>query len=786
MGEKSITGNDVSFTYTSTLLAPLDHADTFVEDNLGVNFGVVVKNGTEELLKEKHIITVVEDDMPAHDAVVHNIQVAHDRITLSSLEGGFTETLFTTPNPNYTGWVVGGGNVLNPRLFENDVDYRIITTISNGYSGVGVANKSELADGDNMDDALFWGRTPNAQRNPDGTAEYKPEDSRQPGYILVDNPELKGTNTKELDSLNTPFILGTFSHDNWGSISDGGALSFTHITSRFKVNINGVQVQVPDVKFPLTHLETGNGYQPVNPYSDDVIIVKQADSYVQVGSTTYRLKIDDIRNTSSTDAAMEKVRAARTLVAGLNYSAYDAQTNPNGSPVGHAINNTLSKDRLLTYIGEWDLDGNGVIEGAETTANFRQALEAWTNSMKEVEERIKAENPQLAYKHGVAIQQQMYDLAELQRLINVAYVEAGKAAELEKIFEEFELLMFSSVENQSNRFELTAHLEPVTDPTKLQTSVTVLDKVHFGSDKPDNTNVIWGGAAIGTELVREIKYFDAQGNELPEAEKDKAEITRITSDYGVFIGNKDGGYSFTGAENLPTVVGENQTGKFEYTYTYVDDDGDTVTSTVTFNFTGLTTAQMASNAGRTFTDTSENGVNDYFVGSSEAETISGGKGADTLIGNAGRDTLLGGDDNDVLFYDKNDVLIDGGAGDDTLSLQAWSEFQLNGQTGQFDILAIDFSTAANVANVKNIERIDMTNDQAQTLKLSASAVLEMTDSRNTLFITGDGGAGKNADKFELTGLTKATSDQAGYQLYTGTVGSDTVKVYFENDLTQII
>lgn len=311
-----------------------------------------------------------------------------------------------------------------------------------------------------------------------------------------------------------------------------------------------------------------------------------------------------------------------------------------------------------------------------------------------------------------------------------------------------------------------------------------MDKVHFGSDKPAVATVVWGGATVGQERVTKIEYFDNNGAVLSEADKAQAALVRITSDYGVFEGNKDGGYSFKGASELPTLIGQGAKANFQYTYTYTDNDGDEVTSTVDFNFTGLTHAEMEN--ARNLSDTSADGVNDYFVGSSQADTIDGGKGSDTLIGNAGADTLRGGEGNDVLFYDKADTLIDGGAGTDILSLQAWAEFATVAVNGKYDTLAIDFSTVQNVQNVQNIERIEMSNDLSQTLKISASSVLSMTDSNNILFIDGDGGTGANADKFELTGFTKAgVSDQAGYQLYSGTANGSEVKLYLADDLTQV-
>ena len=106
-------GNGVlTYSYTTELFKPIDHPITQdpsnsaigYEDNLDVNFAVKVleKSSGVTLLEEVKSVVVVEDDMPAKDTVVHNIQVPHDVVTMSSLKAGFTNAQYTSSGVSNT------------------------------------------------------------------------------------------------------------------------------------------------------------------------------------------------------------------------------------------------------------------------------------------------------------------------------------------------------------------------------------------------------------------------------------------------------------------------------------------------------------------------------------------------------------------------------------------------------------------------------------------------------------------------------------------------------------
>nr|MDB1144706.1 hypothetical protein [Alcaligenaceae bacterium] len=85
------------------------------------------------------------------------------------------------------------------------------------------------------------------------------------------------------------------------------------------------------------------------------------------------------------------------------------------------------------------------------------------------------------------------------------------------------------------------------------------------------------------------------------------------------------------------------------------------------------------------------------------------------------------------------------------------------------------------SKTNNIEEINMTDDSSvgDTLTITASDVLAVTDSDNELFIKGDAN-----DTVELTGLNKAAvSDHAGYDMYTG---ANDVTLYVDTTIDHII
>ncbi len=86
--------------------------------------------------------------------------------------------------------------------------------------------------------------------------------------------------------------------------------------------------------------------------------------------------------------------------------------------------------------------------------------------------------------------------------------------------------------------------------------------------------------------------------------------------------------------------------------------------------------------------------------------------------------VLGGDGNDTIHYDPADLLIDGGAGTDTLVFDGASPSTI-------DLTQIVRGT------LQGIEKIQMDTSATSELQLDLAAVFDLSDTTNTLFINGD-------------------------------------------------
>ncbi|NUN13827.1 MAG: FG-GAP repeat protein [Myxococcales bacterium] len=110
---------------------------------------------------------------------------------------------------------------------------------------------------------------------------------------------------------------------------------------------------------------------------------------------------------------------------------------------------------------------------------------------------------------------------------------------------------------------------------------------------------------------------------------------------------------------------------------------------------------------------------DTFVGTGTADFIVGGLGDDVLKGGGGADVIYGGGGNDWIESGADLVRIDGGVGVDT-----WAP-------------TVDVDLTELRGKVRDIEKIDLGSDGAQTLTASDSTVLRMSPVSNTLMVAGD-------------------------------------------------
>jgi VCBS repeat-containing protein len=173
-----------------------------------------------------------------------------------------------------------------------------------------------------------------------------------------------------------------------------------------------------------------------------------------------------------------------------------------------------------------------------------------------------------------------------------------------------------------------------------------------------------------------------------------------------------------------------------------------------------------------------------FAKADTAQTLTGTAGSDLLLGSDFDDVLTGGAGNDIILGFGGIDTVRAGAGDDRIILTAAGTASgsgrklLDGGEGR-DTLSINFGGDLNEAlfdlvDIRGIEVIDMENGQANTLRLTLSDVLGMSDESDTVIETLLGGFVPNArtilgdatDTLLLEGALKtgAVTDDSGRAL----------------------
>ena len=161
------------------------------------------------------------------------------------------------------------------------------------------------------------------------------------------------------------------------------------------------------------------------------------------------------------------------------------------------------------------------------------------------------------------------------------------------------------------------------------------------------------------------------------------------------------------------------------------------------------------------------------------ETYLGGPGNDTLTGTPADETLIGGQGNDIMLGNGGKDAFSGGAGDDTVhlgaaGLPAVDFVKITGGSG-FDTLALagsgmalDLTVPGVAGRIQGIERIDLTGSGDNTLQLNLRDLVNLSDSSNRLFVTGDAGDAvfSTAQGWLKGGATVTGPDGHAYDSYT--------------------
>jgi hypothetical protein len=168
-------------------------------------------------------------------------------------------------------------------------------------------------------------------------------------------------------------------------------------------------------------------------------------------------------------------------------------------------------------------------------------------------------------------------------------------------------------------------------------------------------------------------------------------ITIVTTSGGnLHIGLETGRYEYT----APAVVSSSFVDTF--TYSLRDNDGDTASSSATISVNATTGVAELHLVGTSAANTLTGGSgNDFILGEGGNDTLSGGAGNDVLFGGTGNDTLTGGADNDVLIGGAGTDLLDGGLGVDVLR---WTL----GETGTDTVQNFGTAAGTDILNLRDL------------------------------------------------------------------------------------
>jgi VCBS repeat-containing protein len=265
------------------------------------------------------------------------------------------------------------------------------------------------------------------------------------------------------------------------------------------------------------------------------------------------------------------------------------------------------------------------------------------------------------------------------------------------------------------------------DPARLEQTFTI-DGVDYRFDSDGDAKVV----NAASDLISEIQQTGLFAAELVSF---SLELESDGTDHGVIATEIDtDGTGFTlplaGVEGIEDLLGEDN----DFVATAVFDlDGDT----------GTTADQI------TIVEAARISV------PQDASAPAGSDRADLLLGGAADDTLEGGDGNDLLIGGGNDSLL-GGAGDDLIVVNGPAGTVLaDGGTGRD---TLKFGMGGDLTNdvlptltITDIEALDMTNGQANSLSLTLADIEGLSSERDSVLETLLGGALGDPDSATVYG-----------------------------------
>ena len=219
-----------------------------------------------------------------------------------------------------------------------------------------------------------------------------------------------------------------------------------------------------------------------------------------------------------------------------------------------------------------------------------------------------------------------------------------------------------------------------------------------------NDTLLDGGA--GTDTLK----IGANFTSTSDAQIVNIENITLTAASTLNLSNQTEGFTITGSAGIDSITAGsgNDTIVGAQNDTLLDGGAGTDTLNVGANFTSTSDAQIANIENVTLT---ASGLTLNLSNQTEGFTITALSGANIITGGSGADTIHGGTGNDTIVGAQNDILLDGGAGTDTLNVGA------------------NFTSTSD-AQIVNIENVTLT----------ASVTLDLSNQTEGFNITGSSGA----------------------------------------------
>ncbi|WP_223230814.1 Ig-like domain-containing protein, partial [Campylobacter concisus] len=201
--------------------------------------------------------------------------------------------------------------------------------------------------------------------------------------------------------------------------------------------------------------------------------------------------------------------------------------------------------------------------------------------------------------------------------------------------------------------------------------------------------------------------------------------------------------------------------------------------------TNIQNSEIKTGSGDDIVNVGVNGIDGYITGHSKVEL---GAGNDLLNVRTNIDcsTVDTGTGNDVVKVGGyiHSSKVDLGAGDDTLSIGKvdLNNSKVDGGTGYDKLVLENPDKSVNLSDIskfaKNFEELDISGAKNTTLKVGIKDVLDMTDDKNTLKITGDKGDVVDLkDDVKGSGWHQGASED-GYTTYT----NNTVTIQIKDEI----